>query len=139
MNLERAMGGKNNRRRCDGPQREVQKPPVAPDSTQRPLRASRHGVADTFPFTADGHELLAGQRLGASPLLAMGEVFALGAAPRGIREEVLGLDRKGYLANQPSGPAEVLDRPGGLMSLEPRLGGLEQHVEAELGDDSVLE
>ena len=45
-----------------------------------------------------------------------------------------GLNGQGHLADQLGCPGEVLDRPGGQVPLEPGLAGLEQHVEAELGD-----
>ncbi len=124
------------RRRCDEPRTfQHQLPSVAPDSTRRPPRGLRaRDLADTFPFSRLDVLRVLLHRPGTAPLLAVGEVLALGAAPRRVREEVLGLDREGDLANQPGGPGQVLERPGGLVPLEPGLGRLEQHVQPQARD-----
>src|SRR5438093_4868077 len=104
---------------------------MAPDSMCRPLKEpSRCCFTSTFP--ADHRRRHCLWWFPPTPALAVGVVFALGAAPRWIREKMLGLDGGRDLMDETSRPAEILDAPRGLESLEPRLCGLEQHVESEL-------
>src|SRR5438105_3332219 len=76
-------------------------------------------------------------RLLAAPALAMGEVLALAASPTRVGKEVLGLDRFPDAADELRGPGEFRQRATGRQPFEPRLGGLEQHVEPQWRDYAV--